>query len=173
MAKTDLLAHELIRRLMDGRNMPAARRGLVRLGGDAVEPVLEALAGDHGDAHSDVDATSELLNVLVAIAKDDAKPLAAAMAHDTPCLNAVVWALGHSSTRHAISVMKDLQDHGDTGVTAVAAYHLRRRRKAPGSAAKPRPAKKKAAKKKAAKKKASSSKRKKATKKKAKRRAKR
>ena len=151
MSKSSPIAHELIRRVIEGRNPAGSARKLVTMGAGAVQPVLEALAGHHGPFHNDEGQAQEtLMKVLVNIAKKDATPLAEAMAHDVPSLNAAVWALGHSSSRHAQAVVKSCLDHEDGAIRSVAEYHSTRRRPA---ARKKKVAKKKTARRKAAKKK--------------------
>jgi hypothetical protein len=119
---------ELIRRVLNGDRVLAAKRALVAAGPSAVVPVLEAATGGHGrpagGRHRE--ALSDLVHVLERIARKDARPLAAALAHDQPGLNMVAWALGHSGSRHAQAILKGLVDHEDGGVRAVARYHLER-----------------------------------------------
>ena len=137
--------HALIRKVMDGK-AGTAKRKLVAAGGEAVEPILDALAGGHGRFHPDHHhkAMNDLMGVLAQIAQKDPKPLAAALATGVPSINAAMFALGHSNSRHATQIMRDALDHHDGALRAIATYHV-------GRGKKPK-AQKKTAKKKAAKK---------------------
>lgn len=157
--------HELISRIIAARSVGASRRALIAEGANAVEPILEALAGDHGrfETGSDHDPVNVLLDTLVEIAKRDHRPLAEALAHDVPSLNAVVWALGHSTSRQARAILKDHADHEDGAIRDIAEHHLgrgRRARRAKKKAVRRKAKKKATRKKKAAKKKAAKRKKK-------------
>ena len=120
----------LIRNILDGRNVAAAKRSLIAIGAPAVTPVLDALTGGHGRRHPDApNASDDLLKVLAGIAMKDADAVAGSLTHDAPAFNASVWALGHSRSRHAQRILKDLLDHEDHGVRGVAEFHLFRHRK--------------------------------------------
>ncbi len=121
---------ELIRRVLHGDRVRAAKFQLLRAGGEAVEPILHAMTGNHGRLHPDRrgEAIDDLLDVLVAIAKRDSEPLAEAMAHDVPGVNAVAWAIGHSSSNHATQILHHFRDHEDGAVRSVAEHHLSKRK---------------------------------------------
>jgi hypothetical protein len=121
----------LIRNILDGRSVAASKRKLADHADEAVALVLAAIAGSHGRLHPDRrhDAVNDLINVLERIAERDASPLAEALAHDVPAVNAAVWALGHSRSRHAREVLQQLLEHEDSGIRSVAAYHLERQRR--------------------------------------------
>ena len=120
----------LIRNILDGRNVAAARRWLIAIGEPAVGPVLDALTGGHGRRHPDApNASDDLLKVLAGIAEKDADAVAGSLTHDAPAFNASVWALGHSRSRHVRQILKGLLDHEDNGVRGVADFHLFRNRK--------------------------------------------
>ena len=120
--------NELIRKIIANEGASAAKRKLVAMGKDAVEPVLDAMTGTHGRFHPERhdDSIDILLKVLIEIAKKDVGHLAEAMAHHVPGLNAVAWAIGHSKSRHAQDIMKDLTDHEDSALQSIAEHHLRK-----------------------------------------------
>ena len=129
----------LIRKILDGKGAAGAKRRLVLMGGPAVDPILAALVGDHGPLHRDNAKRSvdDLINTLELIARKDVRPLAEAMAHDSPAFNIVVWAIGHSNSQQAKRIINSLHDHQDPGVRAVVAYHeARRLRRRPRPASK-------------------------------------
>ncbi len=146
-------AHELIRRIFDGRGAGAAKRALVADGADSVRPILDALTGDHGSVHPDnqARATNDLFSVLAEIAKRNSKHLIDATLHDAPCLNAVTWAIGHSSSGHARKFLKHVAEREDDALNDTIQYHSRRSRRKPTR--KRKATKRKAAKKKTARKK--------------------
>ena len=128
MVRRKLEIAELIRQILDGVSTSSAKRRLAGMGGAAVEPILEAVTGRHGRLHSDrVEAgIKDLVSVLEKIANKHPGSLASALAHHVPGLNLAVWALGHSSSSLARGILRDLTDHEDNGVRAVAEYHLAR-----------------------------------------------
>ena len=82
-------------------------------------------------------SVDDLINTLELIARKDVRPLAEAMAHDSPAFNIVVWAIGHSNSQQAKRIINSLHDHQDPGVRAVVAYHeARRLRRRPRPASK-------------------------------------
>ncbi len=123
----------LIRRVMDGRGASAAKRRLIAAGAASVDPVLAALTGGHGRHHPDnaARATRDFMGILSAIAQRKVDPLAAALAGGKPAYAAVLWAIGHSRTRHALQIIRDHLDHEDPGVSAVARFHAKRRKRTP------------------------------------------
>ena len=139
-----------IRKILDGKGTAATRRNLVKL--RAVDPVLEALVGDHGrPAPGEAEkAMSDLTKVLETLAAEAPDALIEGLTHEKPAFNLVVWALGHSSTRRSQTLLKHFVDHDDPAVSHVAEHHLerhKRRRKRPtrrkkAPAAKKRPARK-------------------------------
>ena len=118
---------------MDGKGAAAAKKQLIVAGGAAVDPVLSALTGGHGRHHPDnvAQATRDLMDVLNGIARRKVAPLAEALAHGNPAYAAVIFAIGHSRSRHARQILKDHLDHDDPGVAAVANYHLSRSKRRP------------------------------------------
>lgn len=121
---------EQIRKILGGTGVATAKKHLLSRGGDAVEPILDALVGAHGRrAAADPEAQRTLISILERLAVEDPEPLAEALAHHVPGLNIVVWALGHASTPHALEVLESLSDHEDLAVRAVARHHLERGRK--------------------------------------------
>ncbi len=117
---------ELIRAVMDGRDVQEAMKRLIRVGGAAVEPICHAVAGNHGRVnHPDRlgEAIYYLTAVLVEIAKRDSESVAQALSHEVPAENLVVWALGHSDNDHATKMMQHVRDGDDLGMQAVARFH--------------------------------------------------
>ncbi|MEE8106366.1 MAG: hypothetical protein V3T86_12595 [Planctomycetota bacterium] len=139
----------LIRRIMDGKGAGAAKKQLIAARGAAVDPVLAALTGGHGRHHPDnvAQATRDLMDVLNGIARRKVTPLAEALADGNPAYAAVIFAIGHSRSRHARKILKDHLDHPDPGVAAVANYHLCRSKRRPVKKKAKKTAKKKVTKK--------------------------
>ena len=134
---------------------PPSKRKLVEHADEAVEPILAAIAGAHGRLHPDRrrDSVHDLMDVLERIAEDNVSPLAEALAHDVPAVNAAVWALGHSKSRHARAILKDLLDHEDSAIRSMAEFHLCADTERGSGTRRRKTKRKKTAKKKAAKKK--------------------
>jgi HEAT repeat protein len=119
----------LLHRVMEGIDTEAAAQRLAALGAAAVDPILDALEGNHGRRAPERDPrdfADDLLPVLIRIAEHNPEPLLEALPRRPQSVVSLVWALRSSRDPRAVDALIDALGHKNQFVRWSAAEALTR-----------------------------------------------